>query len=1083
MAKKIKNHYLFLYLIIYLLITIFHFSFSSKTENDYIIESIQYNNDKTSVLVYIKYNKDPSKFSILDYELEKPRTKATITLIESLIFEFHIKCDKIFHFTIRDKNKQRSEPEFFLNEKMEEEFIKCGKRSTLDDIGFTLSKINEPFYFNLKDKFGNIYYHFDGSNFLYTDTLIIFDQLLTSKYIYGFGERNYNFNLDPGRYTIWGNDTTYTNRDQRNGGWNLMGHQPIGLHRTKTGKYLGLLFLNANCQDIVINTISEKKNNKYIDININNFSHYLRHLTIGGIINYYLTLGETAEESILGLHTIYGHPTIPPFWGLGWHQCRWGYRNTGDLKKVRQNYFNKDIPLDSLWTDIDMMNGKRNFILNRDFDDVPDFIKYLHEQGQHFIALVDYGIPKKNYDPYYEIGKKNNAFLYSNFTKEFLVADVWPGESVFPDFFIKQGIDLWNKGLNDYESKLDFDGMWIDMNEPAQIGGHRGDLAEIIHDYSKISREKNIYLDIPYLPGEGKLHTSLSHNTISVNAYSQKNDPKNNFYTMYNVKSLISKIQVKITNEYLRSVNKRPFIVSRANTIGHGKYGFHWLGDNISTFEMLLWSISGIFNYNIFGVPFSGADICGFHSSATDELCARWHILGSFYPFSRNHNVDTGLPQEPWQFNQRSRFMNRNDGNRPADGYTLHAAKIGIKMRYSLMRYAYTQFMKISLGEKGAYFKPAFFEFPEDDILLNDMTVQNSHIMVGDSIYFIPCLSPEQIEYNGYFPNANFNSIVNFKSVFNYRENIDKGEYLSLDGSMTAINAFLLGGKIIPFQNTKDVLNSKDLRYTPISLIINPDHRKYAQGNIIYDNDGKDVIENKDYLDIFLKFENNILNFEKINMPKNNNYNYNDNKIEKIILLRANELQINHKQVKIYLEDGLQFSTDINLNDENDSFEIYFNTLYEIQNFKYIEFNINNENNENNLENNIDNNNKDDDNNKNNNNHNNDDKNNNHNNHNNHNNDDKINNNISNNNINNNKENRNDNKKENVKENNYKNDNNKNKEENQKIKENSIKLYIVKILIFAIFLMLSIIIILFVRIKSIQRKRANYVELTGLDSI
>ena len=65
---------------------------------------------------------------------------------------------------------------------------------------------------------------------------------------------------------------------------------------------------------------------------------------------------------------------------------------------------------------------------------------------------------------------------------------------------------------------------------------------------------------------------------------------------------------------------------------------------------MLLWSISGVFNYNIFGVPFSGADICGFHDSAIDELCVRWHILGLFYPFSRNHNVDTGLSQEPWSF-------------------------------------------------------------------------------------------------------------------------------------------------------------------------------------------------------------------------------------------------------------------------------------------------------------------------------------------------------------------------------------------------------------------------------------------------
>ena len=1048
-----------------------------------IIESIKYNNDKTSTYVNIKYNKDVSQFSILNYELVNPRPKATIKLIQSLIFEFHIKCDKIFHFTIRDQFNERSEPEYFLNENMDKEFEKCGKKLTLDNIGFKLADVNKPFYFNLNDEFGNTYYHFDGANFLYTDTLIIFDQLLTTKYIYGFGERNYNFNLDPGRYTIWGNDTTYTNRDKRDGGWNLMGHQPVGLHRTKTGKYLGLLFLNGNCQDIVINTIDEKKLNNYIDININNFSYYLRHLTIGGIINYYITLEDKPEEAILGLHTIYGHPIIPPFWGLGWHQCRWGYSNTAELKKVRLNYLNNDIPLDALWTDIDMMDQKRNFILNSNFNDAPDFIKYLHEQGQHFIALVDYGIPKKPFDPYYQFGLKRDAFLYSNFTKEHLISDVWPGESVFPDFFIQAGIDLWNKGLSDYESKLDFDGMWIDMNEPAQIGGHRGDFAEIIQDHSKIINENNLYLDIPYLPGEGRLHTSLSHNTISVNAYSQLNDPKNNFYTMYNVKSLISKRQVKITNEYLQSVKKRPFIVSRANTIGHGKYGFHWLGDNISNFYMLLWSISGIFNFNIFGVPFTGADICGFHGSSTDELCARWHILGSFYPFSRNHNVDTGLPQEPWEFTKRSRFINGDDNNRPSEGYTLHAARIGIKMRYSLMRYAYTQLMKISIGEKGAYFKPAFFEFPDDDILLNDMDIQNSHIMVGDSIYFIPCLSPQQDDYKGYFPNYNFNSIINFKSIVNFRENSNSGEYLQLDGKMTSINAFILGGRIIPFQNTKKVLNSKDLRYTPISLIINPDHKKYAQGNIIYDNDDKDVIKNRDYMDILVKFENNEITFEKINMPKSkNSKKYTDNNIDKIILLRANELGIDYKNVQILLENRKEINVDVSNNNINDFIEINFENPYEIENLKSIKLNLNQKKEEDHPENNKENiiNDKEDKNNnietknedkqKNNNETKNEDE----------------------------QKNKNETKnedeqknKENNKNGNLKNnENNKNEKqkdtttekEKQIIKTNNIKLVMVKILIVAIFLMLSIIIILFVRIKSIQKKRANYVELTGLDS-
>ena len=1023
---------------IFIIILFLSLTKSSKYENDYIIESITYNERRTSVSVNIKYNKSPSEFSLAEYDLEKPRLKASIRLIESLIFEFSIKCDKIFQFTIRDSKNERSEPEYFLNENMENEFNTIGKKLNLDDIGFTLANINEPFYFNLKDKSGNIYYHFDGANFLYTDTLIIFDQLLTTGYIYGFGERNYDFNLDIGRYTIWGNDTTYTNRDRKDGGWNLMGHQPIGLHLTKYKKYLGLLFLNANCQDVVIDNINSKKNNKYQNLDINSFSHILRHITIGGIINYYITLGDTPEESILGLHSIYGHPTLPPFWGLGWHQCRWGYKNTGQLREVRQNYLSNDIPLDALWTDIDMMDQKRNFILGRSFSDVPDFIKYLHNNGQHFIPLVDYGIPKKSYDPYYKMGLNSNAFLYSNFTKEFLISDVWPGQSVFPDFFINEGIELWKSGLNDYDKQLNFDGMWIDMNEPAMIGGHRGDLAEIV-DSSQVTKDKNIYLDIPYLPGEGPLHTSLSHNTISVNAYSRKNDPKNNFYTMYNVKSLISKIQIKITNEYLNSVEKRPFIVSRANTIGHGKYAFHWLGDNISTFEMLRWSISGIFNYNIFGVPFSGADICGFHHSSTDELCARWHILGSFYPFSRNHNVDTGLPQEPWEFNSRSRFEDRNDNNRPIEGYTLHAAKAGIKMRYSLMRYAYSQFMLISLGKKGAYFKPAFFEFPEDDTLLNDMEIQNTHIMVGDSIYFIPCLNREQSNYKGYFPNANFNSIIDLKNILTYNKDNNSGSYIILNGGMTTINAFLLGGKIIPFQNTAKVLNSKDLRSTPISLIINPDQNNLANGYVMFDNDDKDVIKDNNYMSIYLKYEDYTLNFNLENNLKEKKYYYEDNKIESIIILRAKEFNIANSVTISTNQKNID--NEIIYEEMSDSLKIKFNEPYEIQNFKTITFKTTLQNNEamNNVDQVIDNNqeSKDKENNK------------------------------EDNNSNINKENKDNNSiNKEDKDNKQKED----KKEQIKIKKNSSKLILVKILIFIIFVLLSAIIILFVKIKSLQKK-------------
>jgi alpha-glucosidase (family GH31 glycosyl hydrolase) len=137
-------------------------------------------------------------------------------------------------------------------------------------------------------------------------------------------------------------------------------------------------------------------------------------------------------------------------------------------------------------------------------------------------------------------------------------------------------------------------------------------------------------------------------------------------YSIYDIKNLYGLHDSIATQQGLHDVTgKRGQIITRSSFPSSGRYGGTWLGkflplnsanfrkflgDNGATYDHLKAGIIGIQEYNLFGIPHVGSDVCGFLFETNEELCLRWHQLGAFHSFYRNHNDIKSPDQDPTQW-------------------------------------------------------------------------------------------------------------------------------------------------------------------------------------------------------------------------------------------------------------------------------------------------------------------------------------------------------------------------------------------------------------------------------------------------
>jgi alpha-glucosidase (family GH31 glycosyl hydrolase) len=238
----------------------------------------------------------------------------------------------------------------------------------------------------------------------------------------------------------------------------------------------------------------------------------------------------------------------------------------------------------------------------------------------------------------------------------------------------------------------------------------------------------------------------------------------------------------------------------------------------------------------------------------------------------------------------------------------------------------YSQFFLISLNEKGSFFKPIMFEYPEEPTSYQDI---ESKVMFGEA--FLICAFYEKSDGIKKFvlPSDNFNDYPTGKSIMDYNQ---ENKIIELSGKLDKIYIFLRGGFIIPNQNTfnKFILNSLKLREENINLIINPDQHKRSKGELFYDNDDNKTIEQKMYIKVDLLFDSNDL-FIYTNKNNIDKYNYNDHILGNIEIWRANELF----KIKTDNNSSILFKGTLFFNNEDKKHE-NIEGIYEKENNKLI---------------------------------------------------------------------------------------------------------------------------------------------------
>lgn len=747
--------------------------------------------------------------------------------------------------------------------------------TTIDSAELAFTWTNTPsFGFNVTRRSTNeTLFSTIGHHIVYEDQFIEFVTTMDEGYnLYGLGEVIHGIRLKQGlARTIYASDagdpvdrnmygshpfyleTKYYELDEQSGQAKILGNELYNTSAEHFSTSHGVWYRNTHGMEVLLGQSN------------------VTWRTLGGEVDLYFFAGPTQPEVTSQYLQQIGLPVLQQYWTFGYHQCRWGYMNWSMTEAVVDTFAEFEIPLETIWNDIDYMKTYRNFEndpVRFPFEEGREFLQRLHDKGQHYIPIVDAAIyipnPENASDAYevFDNAKDQGIFLLNPDGSTYIGA-VWPGFTVFPDWLSNANSSKWwHKEISDYFEKLPVDGIWIDMNEAASFcvgscGSKNlsanpvlppfilpGLPGSITYDYpegfdvtnateavsalsaaalqatttTQSSSSSTSYLRTTPTAGVRNVNhppyvINHVHGDLAIHALSP-NATHNNGVQQYDVHSIYGHGLLQNTYAAIAAARPgiRPFIIGRSNYVGSGNYSGHWGGDNFSKFSNMFFSIPQALSMSLFGIPMFGTDSCGFFGNTDEELCNRWMQLSAFFPFYRNHNIQGAIDQEPYVWES-----------------VAAATKKAMNIRFQLLPYLYTLFHNAhTKGE--TVMRALAWEFPNDPSLAS----ADRQFFLGSAVLVTPALNQGQTSVDGVFPGLLEGTDVYYDWYNQSAVSIPSKKNTTIDAPLGHIPVYIRGGHVLVTQEMR--MTTRDARKSDWSLIVAIGKNGHANSSVYLDD-------------------------------------------------------------------------------------------------------------------------------------------------------------------------------------------------------------------------------------------------------